>query len=41
MTSFTKRPVSVLVRIDYGGKGGSRMSMGRGDSVLGEDGLSK
>lgn len=36
--SFTKRPVGVLVRIDYGGKGGSGMSVGRGDSVLGETG---
>lgn len=32
---FTKIPMGVLVRIDYGDKGGSRMSVGGGDSVLG------
>lgn len=36
--SLTKRPVGVLVRLDYGAKGGSRMSVGRGDSVLGGTG---
>lgn len=35
---FSKRPVGVLVKIDYVDKGGSRMSVGRGHSVLGGTG---
>lgn len=34
-SSFAERPVGVLLRLDYGGRGGSGAPPGRGDSVLG------